>query len=133
MKTEQDLTPNEALNKTAFSKSVFISDKCKLDFEKWFWDYSNKKERQNISKESFMDWFYNTDVIIQNAYLIEWFDVVGLNIYTKPRFHYGGLSFEGIIDRMEISKIENEYFKTRTEAFLKAIELANVFYNDNFV
>ena len=61
------------------------------------------------------------------------FTAVDLNIYTKPRFHYGGLSFDGFIDGMEISKIETEYFKTRTEAFLKAINLANVFYNDNLV
>ena len=111
-------------DKTAVSKSVLISDKCKLDFEKWL-------DRQNVAPYKVM--FYDIPIVVQIAYLVEWFDVVGLNIYTKPRFHYGGLSFDGFIDGMEISKIETEYFKTRNEAFLKAIELANVFYNDNFV
>ena len=106
------------------SKSVLISDKCKLDFEKWL-------DKQNVAPYKVM--FYDIPIIVQIAYLVEWFDVVGLNIYTKPRFHYGGLSFDGFIDGMEISKIETEYFKTRNEAFLKAIELANVFYNENFV
>jgi|VirMetMinimDraft_7_1064189.scaffolds.fasta_scaffold175117_2 hypothetical protein len=111
-------------DKTTVSKSVLISDKCKLDFEKWL-------DRQNVAPYKVM--FYDIPIVVQIAYLVEWFDVVGLNIYTKPRFHYGGLSFDGFIDGMEISKIETEYFKTRNEAFLKAIELANVFYNDNFV
>ena len=109
---------------TDVSKSVSISDKCKLDFEKWL-------DRQNVAPYKVM--FYDIPIVVQIAYLVEWFDVVGLNIYTKPRFHYGGLSFDGFIDGMEISKIETEYFKTRTEAFLKAIDLANVFYNENFV
>ena len=111
-------------DKTAVSKSVLISDKCKLDFEKWL-------DRQNVAPYKVM--FYDIPIVVQIAYLVEWFDVVGLNIYTKPRFHYGGLSFDGFIDGVKISKIETEYFKTRTEAFLKSIELANVFYNDNFV
>ena len=111
-------------DKTAVSKSVLISDKCKLDFEKWL-------DGQNVAPYKVM--FYDIPIVVQIAYLVEWFDVVGLNIYIKPRFHYGGLSFDGFIDGMEISKIETEYFKTRTEAFLKAIELANVFYNENFV
>ena len=111
-------------DKTAVSKSVLISDKCKLDFEKWL-------DKQNVAPYKVM--FYDIPIVVQIAYLVEWFDVIGLNIYTKPRFHYGGLSFDGFIDGMEISKIETEYFKTRTEAFLKAIELANVFYNENFV
>lgn len=122
MNTEKD--QNEALNKTDVSKSVLISDKCKLDFEKWL-------DRQNVAPYKVM--FYDIPIVVQIAYLVEWFDVVGLNIYTKPRFHYGGLSFDGFIDGIEISKIETEYFKTRTEAFLKAIDLANVFYNENFV
>ena len=111
-------------DKTAVSKSVLISDKCKLDFEKWL-------DIQSVAPYKVM--FYDIPIVVQIAYLVEWFDVVGLNIYTKPRFHYGGLSFDGFIDGMEVSKIETEYFKTRTEAFLKAIELANVFYNENFV
>ena len=122
-----ELSKNEQTpqcDKTAVSKSVLISDKCKLDFEKWL-------DRQNVAPYKVM--FYDIPIVVQIAYLVEWFDVVGLNIYTKPRFHYGGLSFDGFIDGMEISKIETEYFKTRTEAFLKAIDLANVFYNENFV
>ena len=117
-------TPMPQCVKTDVSKSVLISDKCKLDFEKWL-------DKQEVAPYKVM--FYDIPIIVQISYLIEWFDVVGLNIYTKPRFHYGGLSFDGFIDGMEISKIETEYFKTRTEAFLKAIELANFFYNDNFV
>ncbi len=111
-------------DKTDVSKSVLISDKCKLDFEKWL-------DRQSVAPYKVM--FYDIPIAVQIAYLVEWFDTVGLNIYTKPRFHYGGLSFDGFIDGIEISKIKTEYFKTRNEAFLKAIELANVFYNENFV
>jgi|GEM_PF-5381529 len=109
---------------TAVSKSVSISDKCKLDFEKWL-------DKQEVAPYKVM--FYEIPIIVQICYLVQWFDVVGLNIYTKPIFHYGGLSFEGSIEGREISKIETEYFKTRTEAFLKSIELVNVRYNDNFV
>jgi len=115
---------NTQLPQSSVSKSVLVSDKCKLDFEKWL-------DKQNVAPYKVM--FYDIPVIVQIAYLVEWFDIVGLNIYTKPRFHDGGLSFDGFIDGMKISKIETEYFKSRTEAFLKAIELANVFYNDNFV
>lgn len=109
---------------TSVSKSVLISGNCKTDFEKWL-------DRQEVSPYKIM--FYDIPIIVQISYLVEWFDIVGLNIYTKPRFHYGGLSFDGFIDGMEISKIETEYFKTRIQAFLKAIELANIFYNENFV
>ena len=98
--------------------------KAKDVFEKWL-------DKKDVAPYKSM--FYDIPKIVQISYLVEWFDVVGLNIHTKPRFHYGGLSFNGFIDGMEISKIETEYFETRTEAFLKAIELANVFYNDNFV
>ena len=121
---ENDKNENKALSQTSVSKSVLISDKCKSDFEKWL-------DKQDVAP--YKSVFYDIPKIVQISYLVEWFDVVGLNIYTKPRFHYGGLSFDGFIYGMEISKIETEYFKTRTEAFLKAIELANVFYNENFV
>ena len=115
---------NTQSSQTSVSKSVLISDKCKSDFEKWL-------DKQDVAPYKSM--FYDIPKIVQISYLVEWFDVVGLNIYIKPRFHYGGLSFDGFIDGMEISSIETEYFKTRTEAFLKAIELVNVFYNENFV
>jgi hypothetical protein len=115
---------NQQSCQNAVSKSVLISNKCKTDFEKWL-------ETQEVAPYKVM--FYDIPIIVQISYLIEWFDVVGLYIYTRPRFHYGGLSFDGFIEGMEISKIETEYFKTRTEAFLKVIDLANVFYNDNFV
>lgn len=111
-------------DKNYVAKSVSISDKCKFDFEKWL-------DNQNVAPYKVM--FYDIPVMVQIAYLVEWFDTVGLIIYIKPKFHLGSLSFNGFIDGMEISKIETEYFQKRPQAFLKAIELANVFYNENFL
>ena len=65
----------------------------------------------------------------QNALIIEYLDSIGIYVYVKPRFHYGGLSFDGFIDGMDISKIETEYFKTRTEAINAAIEKVNELIN----
>lgn len=102
---------------------MILNGKCKEDFEKWY-------------NGNFLDYhFYDSldweelIVTLQHALIIDFFDSVGINIYAKPRFHFGGLSFDGIIDGMEISKIETEYFKSRQQATEKAIEKANEIYN----
>ena len=107
-----------------------MNGQAKIDFEKWIWIYVNQKEKQNISIETFLEWFYNTDEIIRNAYYILWFDSVGIYINTSGLT----LSKTFIVDVSVNSNCEFNYdgFNTRQQAAEKAIEQAIILYNEKF-
>jgi len=123
-------TDIKAENQAAVSVSAGLSGKAKIDFEVWIWKYANEKEIQNISKNSFIEWIYDCDQIIRNAYIIEWFNSVGLLIGIYPNL-YG--NFVWHLNKSETYKrwSNDLYYESRIEATEKCIEKVNELYNRN--
>jgi len=68
--------------------------------------------------------FLELPLVCQQALWVEFFESVGIYVYSEPVFHYGGISYFGFVDGFEFSKIKTDFFKTRPEALSKAIEKA---------
>ena len=112
--------------KTDVSKSVLISDKCKLDFEKWL-------EKQEVSPYKAM--FYDVPKIVQVSYLIDFFDFIGITVDVMPRMNEEKIIFEPntFCLKHEITTEDFIQFDQRIDAIISAIQKANVIYNENFV
>ena len=58
-----------------------LTGKARADFENWFIDNKSVKEYADISlfhRNDVIVWFYDADPVIQNAFIIEWFDSLGI-------------------------------------------------------
>ena len=93
---------------------MILTGKAKLDFEKWL-------DKQNVAPYKVM--FYDIPIVVQIAYLVEWFDSVGIYI-TSDYFELNkGFYSEVLNSDFEIIK------PTRQEALIEAIKKANEIYN----
>ena len=93
---------------------MILTGKAKLDFEKWL-------DKQNVAPYKVM--FYDIPIVVQIAYLIEWFDSVGI-IITSDYFELNKGFYSEILDsNFAIVK------PTRQEALTEAIKKANEIYN----
>ena len=93
---------------------MILTGKAKLDFEKWL-------DKQNVAPYKVM--FYDIPIVVQIAYLIEWFDSVGI-IITSDYFELNKGYYSEILDsNFAIVK------PTRQEALTEAIKKANEYYN----
>ena len=81
-------------------------------------------------QQGYDSWFVKLPLVCQQALWVEWFDSVGIYVYSEPVFHYGGMSYFGFVDGFEFSKIKTDFFKTRPEALSKAIEKATEIFNN---
>ena len=94
---------------------MILTGKAKLDFEKWL-------DKQNVAPYKVM--FYDIPIVVQIAYLIEWFDSVGI-IITSDYFELNKGYYSEILDsNFAIVK------PTRQEALTEAIKKANEIYNN---
>lgn len=104
-----------------------LTDKCKIDFEKWlfkiYWKNIRRNETPKIRiKLDKLDLicFYNKKFSEQYGVYVDFFDSVNIKIRilsTKNNFYYA------------ISNITEGDIMTRPEARLKAVEKANKIYN----
>lgn len=60
-----------------------INNRTKIDFQVWL--LKKYKNIKNYSDEDFLDYFYSSDLIIQKAYILEFFDM-GFEYYVSPYF-----------------------------------------------
>ena len=96
---------------------MILTGKAKLDFEKWL-------DKQNVAPYKVM--FYDIPIVVQIAYLIEWFDSVGI-IITSDYFELNKGYYSEILDsNFAIVK------PTRQEALTEAIKKANETYNEKY-
>ena len=104
-----------------------LTDKCKQDFEKWFF----KRFKILPSKEptAFSTPFYDYDNSFKYGVLVDFFDSVEMYIEIQYRFFEDKWQFKIHIDN---GKPDFRMFgiKTRQEAREQAIIKANEIYND---
>ena len=124
MNTDKD--QNKALNKTDVSKSVLISDKCKLDFESWL-------EKQEVAP--YKNMFFDIPKIVQTSYLVDFFDEIGITVDIIPRMNEEEIVFEPntFCLKHEITTEDFVQFNKRIDALISAIQKANLIYNEYFV
>jgi hypothetical protein len=109
-------TQMPTLSKTAVSKSVLLTGKCKSDFENWL-------ENQNVAPYKVM--FWDIPKIVQCAYITEWLDTNGYFIeITKDN--------ERINTHVNGQWISGNY-KSRMEAMKFTMDIVNEMYNENVV
>ena len=93
---------------------MILTGKAKLDFEKWL-------DKQNVAPYKVM--FYDIPIVVQIAYLVEWFDSVGIYV-TSDYFELNKGFYSEVLDsNFAIIK------PTRQEALIEAIKKANEYYN----
>lgn len=103
---------------------MILTDKAKIEFEKW------------LFKEYDL-YYYNiiSEIIWLNALIIEWFDSVGIyisiEVYGTPDFK---IQYESNVstktDDWYLQGMLSEIYSTRQEATIKAIEKANEIFNN---
>ena len=94
---------------------MILTGKAKLDFEKWL-------DKQNVAPYKVM--FYDIPIVVQIAYLVEWFDSVGIYV-TSDYFELNKGFYSEVLDsNFAIVK------PTRQEALTEAIKKANEIYNE---
>ena len=96
-----------------------LTDKAFKDFEMWL-------ENQEVA--SYKVIFPDIPVIVQNSYIIDWFDSVGLFINTKSKF---GQRRQKQIFWYSMGTVNNptEIFENRQYCLNSAIVHANNIYN----
>ena len=125
--------PSKALVKTDVSKSVLLTDKCKVDFLEYYWKNYIGKTRflnQKSETEEFFNSLYPT---FKNALIIEFFDSIG--IYIDSGYYSKELLCSGIESpKLKIGFISlGTAFFDRNDAVSSAILKANSLYNENVV
>ena len=119
----------KALVKNDVSKSVLLTGKCSEHFEQWF------REKRATSKFRF--WMLiETDKVISNSVITEWFDNIGITVDVMPRTaDENKIVFEPntFCLKYEITTEDFVQFDKRIDAVISAINFANVIYNENFV
>ena len=94
---------------------MILTGEAKLDFEKWL-------DKQNVAPYKVM--FYDIPIVVQIAYLVEWFDSVGIYV-TSDYFELNKGFYSEVLDsNFAIVK------PTRQEALTEAIKKANEIYNE---
>ncbi len=122
-------TQTEQLLETTVNTSFFLKGKALNDFNKWLWKYVNKKEKQNISENTFFDWFNNCDSIIRNAYMFTWFDLIGFHIGRDMVDNYW-LENSTFFERLEMNGYDYiSTIKTIDDAFEKAMVIYNNYFS----
>lgn len=138
--------PKPQCVQTDVSVSAFLNGKAKQDFEVFQIHRSlviTNADRLENYKISFKDLepyshhIWQMDKVYLNALLIEWFDSVGLFISIIPVIYQNERlnCFQVEINNKVIGQkiIHSRNFNSRTEAILRAIEFANVLYNEKVV
>ena len=127
------MTPKEKakeLVKTDVSKSVLLTGKCSQQFEQWF------REKRATSKFRFWMLLVETDKIISNSVITEWFDNIGITVDVMPRMaDENKIVFEPNTFCLKHEIVTEEFiqFQTRQEAISNAIIQANIIFNMYFV
>ncbi len=130
---KNDINENKALSQTSVSKSVLLTDKCKIDFLEYYWKNYIGKTRflnQKSETEEFFNSLYPT---FKNALIIEFFDSIG--IYIDSGYYAKELLCSGIESpKFKIGFISlGTAFFDRNDAISSAILKANSLYNENVV
>jgi hypothetical protein len=110
-------------NTGSYNASVGLIGNAKVSFEKWL-------DIQDVAPYKVM--FYDIPKIVQNAYITEWFDTIGITIDVIPRLGVDKIiifSPNTFWYERELMLDEHNEFKTRNEAITKAIETAVEMYN----
>lgn len=116
-----------------------ITDKTLIAFEKWFYENHGKcskkyEELLHWQKSEIMDWIFNACDTIQHAFLIEFFDSVGVyieiggykpHLVKKPADYWYNIHQENTNP-----KPNNQSFTSRQEATEQAIIKANEIFNN---
>lgn len=98
--------------------------KAKEEFDKWF--------REKRATSRFRFWMLlETEEVIMNATIIEWFDTVGITIDVIPRVLDSSIVFEPntICLKYDVVTEDFTHFKSRQEAVSAAITQANNIFN----
>jgi hypothetical protein len=107
-----------------------LNGKAKEEFEKWFFNYYNK-DKISVAMVNHDVIFKSLQEIVQQSYIISWFDSVGIYIYIDiARFsqsEYGSTATIWYNVFRDFYEIDN--FKTRNQATTKAIEKAVEIFN----
>lgn len=107
-----------------------LTDKAKIDFEKWYFKKYCKSSKPFIKLypheySEVYDWFYETLTFsFQYGVYIEWFDSVGITIEVSK---YNEIRFQSGI--FESDELYDHVFSTRKKAIKSAIQKANELYN----
>ncbi len=106
-----------------------MNGQAKIDFEKWFFEYYNK-DKTSVAMFNHEAMFNNFQEIVKQAYIISWFDSVGIYINTSGLT----LSKTFIVDISVNSNCEFNFdgFTSRQQATEKALEKAVELYNLKF-
>ena len=103
-----------------------LTGKTKDNFEKWFFEYYNK-DKTSVAMFNHETMFKSLQELIQNAYIIDFFDSVGINILLTCEFDFG---YEILDKRYEVIEQVKKWYETRQEATNQAIITANKLYNE---
>ena len=130
---KNDKNENTALSQTSVSKSVLLTDKCKIDFLEYYWKNYIGKTRFLNQKSETEDFFNSLYPTFKNALIIEFLDSIGIYIdsgyYAKKHLCSGIES-----PNLKIGFISlGTAFLDRNDAVSSAIIKANSLYNENVV
>lgn len=112
-----------------------LTGKAKEDFKIWYINHIRKREDigNRYFDETLLRAFWGSGLINQNAFIIEWLDSVGICISieaTRVKNDYG-FDFYIYYNNFGKSLTNESFFINRQEATEKAIEKANILYNEN--
>lgn len=128
---------NTQLPQSSVSVSAFLNGKAKQYFLDYYWkNYIGKTRFLNQKSET--DEFFNSLYpTFQNALIIDFFDSSGVFISIIPIIYQNERlnCFHVEINNKFVGqkRIHSRNFNSRTEAILRAVEFANVLYNERVV
>ena len=111
---------------------MILTDKCKEHFEIWYLKMLRQKPdiQDRFYDENLLSFFWNSDDIMRNARIIEFFDQMRIYIYENIIIELFDCEIK------EYWTIEGEMkrhclnpYNTRQEAQKQAIQIANEIYN----
>lgn len=109
-----------------------LTGKCKEDFEKWYFETqcsSNMKFDELLPHHlhDVFGWLYNSNKTIQNAFVIDWFDSIGIYVNVL-RYSLSEPNKWVVIKSLCENNLDFIY-SSRQEATIQAIIKANDIYN----
>lgn len=108
-----------------------LTGKAKEDFEIWYLKILRSKPeiQDRYWDENLLSFFWNSDDIMRNAYITEWFDSVNINIHTD--IHTEFYEYKIYLENLVSPDYEDKFHHSVSRNYVrgKAIEKANEIYN----
>ena len=114
-----------------------LTGKAKVDFWKWYSLPETLKWKKQWQNVNIKDYFIDMPDVCRQAIIIEWLDSIDIYISIIPVIYKNEKlnCFQVEINNKIISHKtkQSRNFENRTQASLRAIEIANELYNENFL